>query len=103
MKLAMTMIILVGVQSQCLKNGVKCGTDYLLTEDLAGCGNCCNACIAIDDGYQEDDWYCKCTPEDIWCGSTSPLTRFDRCNDCCSRRGVRVENQGFYENYYCNY
>jgi len=84
----------------CSPNGHKCGYHGTTSSDTAACSYCCNTGIAKDEGYSWDDWYCKCTPKEVFCGTTKLGGSFNRCNECCSGQ-KRIDDGWTYDNYYC--
>ena len=87
--------------AECFPDGYGCGYDGSTNDDLSKCNKCCSGAgnYAIHSGNVWSDYYCKCFPRDLKCGSTLIGNRFNKCNQCC--HGTRADKGLTFTDHYC--
>jgi len=86
--------------NDCYGDGYGCGYDGTTHDKKKKCNSCCaGPKWAIHKGKVWDDYYCKCFPKDLKCGSTLFGNRFNRCNQCC--HGSRSDRGWTYTDHFC--
>mmetsp|Transcript_25844 Transcript_25844/g.39097 ORF Transcript_25844/g.39097 Transcript_25844/m.39097 type:complete len:414 (-) Transcript_25844:133-1374(-) len=85
--------------ADCFYDGFACGYDGSTHDDLGKCNSCCTPKYAIWEGFSWDDYYCKCFPSGVKCGSNLVTNNFNKCSQCC--HGSRKDAGWSYSDFYC--
>ena len=87
--------------NKCYVDGYGCGYYKTFFTDKEKCKSCCagSNLATYKSNPMYHNYYCKCFPRDLKCGSTFFMNKYNNCDKCCG--GYRKDDGWTYDDFYC--